>query len=69
MSGKMRFGTGKGVVNCAAITGLDKCEETDFAQVLRANVKMRLTLRTMQRIYRSRLFSFRPARCIDCLLS
>ena len=30
----------KGVVNCAAITGLDKCEETDFAQVLRANVKM-----------------------------
>ena len=30
----------KGVVNCAAITGLDKCEETDFAQVLRANVRM-----------------------------
>ena len=30
----------KGVVNCAAITGLDKCEETDFAQVLHANVTM-----------------------------
>ena len=30
----------KGVVNCAAITGLDKCEETDFAHVLRANAKM-----------------------------
>ena len=30
----------KGVVNCAGIVGLDQCENTDFAQVLRANAKM-----------------------------
>ena len=30
----------KGVVNCAGIVGLQVCEDTDFAHVLRANAKM-----------------------------